>query len=266
MKKNVSILFVFLLVFVIKLKAQDPLMLFARNLIDFQNHQIRKWLDNEKDKYYQYANLRPAFNAFAGSDASLLSTTFRGLGSYSDWNLVFGYPFLVGSSNTKFLILPRTGVFWKKFRFANNLISGLDTTINRTVFAIDNDPNKDFGSGFFSYGKTKLVVPTYRINPEFGASIDVGEQAIGITVGPVLDIALGAKFKQKYKENGQKKKNVVRGNDNLNVNTIQYGISAAIITPFIQIYGAYMLNSFFKEDKGPSVNVFEFGLNFTFLK
>ncbi len=247
--------------------AQDPFMMISRHLVNFQNQKVQKLLTEKKDKYYQYSNLRPSYNAFVGEDSKLLTTTFKGFGSLSEWNLVLSYPVLLGSGNTKFLFLPRTGVLWKKFRFANPLIAYLDTSLDKTVFYVNNDLNKDYGSGFFSYGKTKLVATTLRINPELGISIDLDdENAFGITVGPVLDVLLGAKYKQKYIENNQKKKEVIRGNDNLNINPFQYGISAAIMTPWIEIYGAYFLNNFFRENYGPSVNLFELGLSFAFIK
>jgi len=248
------------------LKAQEPFMMFSKNMVDFQNQPFKKFLPEEKNKYYQFSNLRPTYNFFIGEDAQWMSTTFKGFGSISEWNLVLGYPFTIGKNKVKFLILPRTGVLWKKFRFSKNLVPSLDTTMEKTVFSINNDPTKDFGRGFFSYGKTKLIVPTYRFNPEFGISIDVGDQAIGITTGPVLDLTLNAKFKQKYRQDGQKKKEVVRGNEKLNVNPFQYGISAAIMTPWIEIFGVYMLSPFFKENKGPSVSQIELGLSFLFIK
>lgn len=247
--------------------AQDPFMMISRNLANLQNQQFQKLLPEKKAKYYQYSNLRPTYNAFIGEDSKLLTTTFKGLGSLSEWNLVVGYPILLGSNNTKFLFLPRTGVLWKKFRFANPLIAYLDTSLDKTVFYVNNNLNRDYGSGFFSYGKTKIVATALRINPELGISIDLEEESsIGITVGPVLDVLLGAKYKQKYKENNQKKKEVIKGNNNLNFNTFQYGISTAIMTPWVEIYGAYFLNNFFKENYGPSVNVFEFGFSLNFIK
>lgn len=246
-------------------KTQDVFFLFSRNLTDFQNLPIQKLFPEKKFKYLEYTNLRPAYNVFSGEDSKLLATTFKGLGSLSEWNLVLGYPFLIGNKNTKFLILPRVGVLWKKFRFANPLIAYLDTSLNKTVFYMNNNINRDYGKGFFSYGKTKLVAPFLRINPELGVSFDIEEKYLGFTLGPVLDILLDAKYKQKYIENNQKKKEIIKGNNQLNINSYQYGLSAAIMTPWLDIYGAYFFNNFFKENHGPSVKTFELGLNFSFI-
>jgi hypothetical protein len=183
----------------------------------------------------------------------------------------------------KFVIFPRAGVFWKKARFANPLISYFDTSLHKTIFYANINPNRDYGREWFSYGKSKLVVTTLRINPEIGLSwgtrsrytsswdsdsldspsVESDTATVGgpvrFTVGPVLDILLGAKHKQKYLENGQKEKDVIRGNEYLNVNPLQYGISAAIKFYAIEIYGAYFLNNFFKKHYGPSVKLLELG-------
>jgi hypothetical protein len=227
-------------------------------------HDTSKNDTSKKKMYLSFTNLRPSYHFFIGEDAKLLSTTIKGLGSFSEWNLVVGNPFVIGKQKTKLLCLPRLGFLWKKFRFSQPLFFYSDTT--KTFFALDTSSVKNFGKGFFSYGKTKLVVPTFRLNPEIGISIDVGEKAIGITTGPVIDILLGAKFKQKYKIEDCKKKNVFKGNDLFNINPIQYGMSLAIMTPWVDVYGTYMFSNFFKNGKGPKVKALEIGFIFSFLK
>ncbi len=256
----------FLLHSIFYLKAQETQQLYVEDSIVIEMDTLKKGKGKDKGKYLYYTYLRPSYNAFVGKDSDLMNTTFKGIGSLTEWNLVISYPFVFGNAKYKFLILPRTGVLWKKFRFAKNLVPNMDTTLNRTVFSIDSDLTKDYGSGFFSYGKTKLVVPTFRVNPELGISMDIEEKAIGITVGPVLDIALGVKYKQKFKQNGQKKKEVQKGNDKFNINSIQCGVSAAVMTPWVQFYGAYIMNPFFKPDKGPVLNTFEFGVILPFIR
>lgn len=243
--------------------AQDTIPNFIENdSLDFE----KKIKTKKKLTYLHYTHLRPSYNSFIGEDAKLMTTTFKGLGSLSEWNLVLSYPFLVGKKATKFLILPRAGFLWKKFRFANPLITYWDTTTDKTVFYVNNDLKRDYGNSFFSYGKTKLVVSTFRVNPEMGVSFDIEEKSIGITVGPVLDVLLRPKYKQKYTVEGQKKKEVLKGNQYLNVNPIQYGVSAALMTPWADIYGAYFFNNFFTNNHGPKVRLLEFGIIFSFLQ
>lgn len=247
----------------IKLTAQETVFFTSKDLINYQNQYSLlynpKILSSKKKIYYEFTNIRPAFNAFRGEDSYLLRTSMNGFGSLSEWNLVLGFPFAIGEKKIKFLILPRTGFLWKKFRFANPLIPQLDTFLNKTIFQMNTNPNKDFGKGFFSYGKTKLVLSTFRINPELGIAIDFNEQAIGITAGPVMDILISSKYKQKFIENTQKKKVIIKDNNLLNINFIQYGISAAIMSPWIDIYGAYFFSPFFKANHGPNVKAFELG-------
>jgi hypothetical protein len=194
------------------------------------------------------------YNFFIGDDAEMMQTTIKGFGSinntgYMDAQVAFPFN---KEKKTGFFATAGLGVYYKKFRFRDNLI--LTPTANGVTVSED---NPDFYTdGFFSYSKSKLVVFTTTIQPELG--FRAGGFAIG--VAPRVDFSLGAKHKRKYTENGENLKFKNTGIDAYDVNPIQLGVNVRVGGMKVGVEAAYMFSPFFVSEFSPQVQTVSVGL------
>jgi len=215
---------------------------------------------------------RITFNNFRGGDRDSLPLTYAGLGSMSGW-LVFDnwhIPvealFMTGPSGG-ITIGSGIGFIAKKYRFQDPWIidnrirdwsSGVETITqpnpDQLVIQRDNNPEHIYANpvAFFSPDKSKLVLSYLRVPLTLGyrvANVANNEDKFNIQVGGFMDVLLGAKHKRKFEEDGRREKAVIRGNDRLLTEPIQFGVMGRLdFGKKFGIYAATMLSDFFRPD------------------
>lgn len=205
-----------------------------------------------------------SYNFFLGNDADAFSTTINGFGSG------FIFDIFTGRYSVDFLtfgceavnISLGAGLAISKYRFSENLI--FEKTNDEVIAVIDPNPDHDYGTGFFSYGKSKLVYGSVY----FPVNLNISVKELYFSAGVLLDRYVSGKFKLKYKEN-DKKQIIVERNNTFNdffLNKTKYGINALIMhkPTGLGLGFTYMFTPFFEEDKGPSINETRVSLTYDF--
>ena len=194
-----------------------------------------------------------SYNFFVGPDAEDFRTTINGFGSGFLDLFSFRASTDVVTLGTRDVFLSLgAGIAISKYKFSENLIiSHEDGFVN---WEVDPDPSHDYGSGFFSYGKSKLVSTTltFPVNMNF----DVGD--FFLSAGITYDRYLTGKLKRKFKVNGSKEKVVVK-NDQFNdfpVNRDKLGLGFMVMhkPSGLNIGVTYMTTPYFREGFGPEIN------------
>ena len=195
-----------------------------------------------------------SYNFFTGADADDFRTTIKGFGSGFMLDFFSArYSSDVFTLGTRDVFLSfGAGVAISKYRFSENLI--IDNEAGVVTWGVDPDPTHDYGTGFFSYGKSKLVSTTviFPVNLNF----DVGD--FFISAGGTYDHYLTGKLKRKFKVDGDKQKVVVK-NDSFNdypVNRHKFGLGFMIMhkPSKLNVGATYMVTPYFKENLGPELN------------
>lgn len=204
-----------------------------------------------------------AYNFFVGDDAEDFQTSINGFGSGFLLDIFTGrYSIdLISIGWDVFNLSAGAGVAISKYRFAEDII--LEKTANDYInWYIDDDPDHDYGSGFFSYGKSKLVTGSAY----FPAHLNLSLGKLFFSAGALVDVYVSGKHKRKFKDDGSKKKIVIRNDDfnNYNLNKTKYGVNALILhkASGVGVGFTYMLTPFFQEGKGPDLN--EVRVSFTY--
>jgi hypothetical protein len=195
-----------------------------------------------------------SYNFFLGDDNDDFSTTINGFGSgflLDAFSGRFSRDFIsIGTDDVN--ITFGAGVAISKYRFSEDLIFNNDEGVFN--YSFDNNPSHDYGSGFLSYGKSKLVVGSVI----FPVNLNVSIGEFLISAGGTIDQYLSGKHKRKFKDNGEKTKVVIQ-NDDFNdfpINKTKAGIGAMIMhkNTGLNIGFTYMLTPFFKDQRGPDLN------------
>lgn len=195
-----------------------------------------------------------SYNFFVGPDAEDFRTTIKGFGSgfLLDFYSARASVDVIELGTRDFFLSAGAGIAISKYRFSENLI--LENTENGVDYYIDPNPDHDYGTGFFSYGKSKLVSTTviFPVN----LNIDLGD--FWLSAGGTVDIYLTAKHKRKFKTDDSKQKVVIK-NDSFNdfpVNRVKYGVGAVLAHKHsrVNVGFTYILTPFFEEDLGPEIN------------
>lgn len=196
------------------------------------------------------------YNFFVGPDAKLMQTTAKGLGS---WNMT-GYMSLnlarpMNEEKKSGLFFGGgLGVYYKKFRFKNNLVL---QKVGDILVATPDNPDW-YSDGFFSYSKSKLVLFTTTLQPEIGFFTSDRKFAIGIA--PRVDFTLGAKHKRKYTVNDEKIKFKDTGIKDYDINPIQIGVNVRVGSLKFGVEASYMISPFFASAGSPQVQVVSVGI------
>lgn len=195
-----------------------------------------------------------SYNFFVGPDSEDFRTTIRGFGSgflldfYSartSWDM-----FTLGTHNAYLSV--GAGLAISKYRFAENLVIGEEDGI--VTWEIDPNPAHDYGDGFFSYGKSKLVSTTFIV--PVNLNFDLGDFVIA--AGGTYDLFLAGKLKRKFEVDGERQKIVTR-NERFNdfpISRHKLGLSFMIMhqPSGLNIGATYMTTPYFKDNSGPEIN------------
>jgi hypothetical protein len=196
-----------------------------------------------------------SYSFFTGPDASNFHTSINGFGSgILDILGIRASSDIISVGTERFYISAGAGFAVTKFRLAQNLIFlGPQSSI---AFCIpDPDRTHDYGGGFFSYGKSKLITTSFYFPVDINMA--VGKNVL-VTAGGYMDINLTARYKIKYLVGEDKVKEIIRSSEfrNLNPNTIKFGVNFTILHKKLG-YGlsaSYSLSPFFKSGLGPDIH------------
>lgn len=194
-----------------------------------------------------------AYNFFTGPDAEDFSTTIKGFGSGFFFDLFTGRYSIdivqLGDKVTNFSL--GAGLAVNKFRFSENLV--ISKNGDMIEYFSDTVVNHDYGTGFFSYGKSKLVYASVFFPVYFNLTL----KNVNFSLGVFLDQYITGKLKRKYKENGDKTVELVKNKEfnDFFLNKTKYGIDTAIKhnKSGVGLGFTYMLTPFFDKAHGPEI-------------
>lgn len=138
---------------------------------------------------------------------------------------------------------------FNNFMFDENIT--LREVDNQTVFFYDQE--RDFQ-------KTKLAMSSVNLPLMLMLKFknSRGKEAFTIGAGGFVGHRLGSHTKVKYPDGGRNRKDKDRGNFNLT--DVQYGTNFIVGFGPLQLFGKYNMNPLFRDNRGPDVNVFSFGI------
>lgn len=194
-----------------------------------------------------------SYNFFTGPDNDDFTTTIHGFGSgflLDGSGRVSKDIVQLGTNKANLTI--GLGASLMKYRFSENIVFGNEN--DEFSYFIDNDPDHDYGSGFFSYGKSKLV--TLNFFTPVSLNFHLGDFMISGT--GLAEFYLNGKHKRKFKNEGERVKTVIR-NDEFNdfpINKTKLGVGALFLhkPTGVNLGFTYMVTPFFKENQGPEIN------------
>jgi hypothetical protein len=196
-----------------------------------------------------------SYNFFTGPDAGNFSGSIRGFGSgvLDLFDLRASADF-VQIGTDKLFLSAGAGFAVLKYRLAKNLVFlGPQSSI---AFCVpDPDPSHDYGSGFFSYGKSKIITTSFYFPVDLNLSL--GKNVI-FCAGGYLDHNLTARYKAKYRVGEDKVTEVIRSAEfrKFYPSTTKFGVSGAIYHRKwnVGIAASYSLTPFFKPGMGPDIH------------
>ena len=113
-----------------------------------------------------------------------------------------------------------------------------------------------------SFKKSKLTYSTLNVPVNFSLQFknQNGKEGFNISAGGFAGYRLGAHTKLKYQEGDKTRKDKER--DSFNLEDFQYGATFSVGYRDLQLFGKYNLNSIFKDNRGPDMQVVSFGFRF----
>jgi len=157
----------------------------------------------------------------------------------------------IGGSNSPFYIRGGLELAFNNFMFDRNVYLADVNSISTVV------PEPENGRNF---QKSKFTYSTLNVPLDLSLQFrdKKGKESFKLSAGGFAGYRLGAHTKLKYQDNGNTIKDKDRGNFNLQ--DFQYGLNASIGYRDIELFGKYNLNSLFKENRGPDMQVVSFGV------
>jgi hypothetical protein len=195
------------------------------------------------------------YNFFTGPDAGNFTTSINGFGSgILDLLGMRTSADIISMGTDRFYLSAGVGFAFTKFRLAKNLVFlGPQSSI---AFCIpDPDPTHDYGSGFFSYGKSKIITTSLYFPVDLNLAI--GKNML-FTAGGYLDLNATARYKMKYRVGENKVTEIIRSEEfrKLNPSTVKFGLNASIFHKKLG-YGlsaSWSLTPFFATGMGPDIH------------
>ncbi|WP_187260641.1 porin family protein [Pontibacter beigongshangensis] len=156
----------------------------------------------------------------------------------------------VGGKSSPFYIASGLEFAFNNYMFDKNYVIEEDVN-DVTYFRKANDIN---------YQKSKLTHSSVNLPlvPMLKFKRANGKEGFNIGAGGFVGYRLGSHSKLKYSQDGSTEKDKVRSNYNLN--DFHYGLTGVIGYGNLELFARYNMNSLFKENRGPKMNVISFGL------
>lgn len=146
------------------------------------------------------------------------------------------------------------GLTWYHYNFKGSYTLNTNVPFQSSLF----DSTKNFSRNRFNmcYVNVPLMLEYNSNNNDAGRSFHVaGGMQVGYNV-------FKNKLKQRYEENGQTEKRVIK--DDFNVNPFRIDAMARVGYGSFSIFGTYSLTSLFEKEKGPVFYPFTAGIHFNF--
>lgn len=222
--------------------------LFATNLVSGQGFQFRVLKNTRSDWGLSY-------NFFHGDNVDDFRTSIKGFGSgflLDAFTGRYSKDIIYLGTNDVHLTLG-AGVALSKYKFSEPLI--FEEADGDFGYRIDDDPTHEYGNGFFSNDKSKLVVGTFTF-PAY-LNFDIG--SMYISAGGMLDLFLSGKHKLKYTVDGKRQTEVIKNEDfnDFPINKTKWGVGGMIMhkPSGVNVGITYMLTPFFKDNSAfPEMN------------
>lgn len=200
-----------------------------------------------------WAGLEFGLNNYVNSDWSMnISPSYMDLNTSRSWN--FNLNFLeygLGLGTDKIGLVTGLGLEWMNYHFdGNNVI------IENAAGFIEEFPI----AGAVDKAKFQTTYLTAPLLLEF--QIPAGKKRVYISGGVIGGVKLGAKTKVVYRESGDKQKDKVK--DDFNLNALRYGFTARLGYRNLKLFANYYPVSLFESGKGTGEDQlypFAIGLN-----
>ncbi|MFC2097576.1 outer membrane beta-barrel protein, partial [Bacteroidota bacterium] len=143
------------------------------------------------------------------------------------------------------------GLEFNHYSFSDGVT--LSNVNNKTIATIDNS---------IDYKKNRLgtLYLTIPLLMEFQIPVSGEHKRIYVSAGVVGGVRLISRNVQKYKVSGDKVKNKIK--DDFNLEGFRYGLTARIGYGDFGAFATYSLTPLFKENRGPELYPFTFGVTF----
>jgi len=157
----------------------------------------------------------------------------------------------IGNSNSPLYIRGGLELAFNNFMFERNVY--LADSNGVAMFLQEPESGRNFEKSKFTYS-------TINVPVDFSLQFKdkKGKDSFIISAGGFAGYRLGAHTKLKYQADGKTFKDKERGSFNLE--NFQYGLTASIGYRDLQLFAKYNLNSLFKENRGPDMQVLSFGI------
>ena len=214
--------------------------------------------EKKKNKFKgHWAGLEFGINNFIDNKFSMTRTEgeeFMDLNTGHSWNINWNMKqYSIGFGTDRLGLITGIGLEFNNYHFdGDNNIQELDGNI-----AIKNDyPG--------SLNKSKLKTTFLRVPLLLELQLLDAKRSkrIHISAGIIGGLKLGSHSKVIYKVDGNKQKDKIR--DDFNINPLRYGLTARVGYRALNIFGNYYLTPFFEKDDDPELYPVSIGLSLAF--
>ena len=214
--------------------------------------------EKKKNKFKgHWAGLEFGINNFIDNKFSMTRTEgeeFMDLNTGHSWNINWNMKqYSIGFGTDRLGLITGIGLEFNNYHFdGDNNIQELDGNI-----AIKNDyPG--------SLNKSKLKTTFLRVPLLLELQLLDAKRSkrIHISGGIIGGLKLGSHSKVIYKVDGNKQKDKIR--DDFNINPLRYGLTARVGYRALNIFGNYYLTPFFEKDDDPELYPVSIGLSLAF--
>ncbi len=203
-----------------------------------------------------WAGLEMGLNNYVNGDFSMVvDPDYMDLNTSRSWNFNLNFmEYGFGLGTDKVGLVTGLGLEWSNYHFdGNNIIEENPATGRIEEMAI---------GGAVEKAKLQTTFLTAPLLLEF--QIPVGKKRVFVSGGVIGGVKLGSKTKVVYTDSGDKQKDKVK--DDFNLNALRYGFTGRIGYRNIKLYANYYPVALFETGKGPvGDNLYPFAVGLTLL-
>lgn len=200
---------------------------------------------------YGFRALEWGINGFADGYSPVLRDELQWLDlrQARSWNFNLNLVQLSLGLGTRYVgLVTGMGLMFNNYHFSGRIIP----TVENGITVPD--------SSLCAYPMNKNKIRTFGLGIplllEF--NIPIRHNTLFCAVGAIGEVRLHTKTNVEYSVDGDEKK--IRDNNDLNISTLKYSLTARVGTEHIYLFCNYSPMSFFEPNKGPKVNAFSVGL------
>ncbi|MEE4197714.1 MAG: outer membrane beta-barrel protein [Bacteroidales bacterium] len=215
------------------------------------------WEDDDRFKG-SWSGFSMGLSNFVDQDFSISRSgddEFMDLNTGKSWNMNLNIAqYSVNLVNNKFGLVTGLGLEFNYYRFDRE--NSIQKDLNGVIINQDLPDTWNIEKSKFSttYATLPILLEVHTSSSS--------HKGIVFAAGVIGGAKLGSNTKVVYKEDGDKKKDKVRNDYNLN--PFRYGITARLGVGDWLVYGTYYLTPLFEKDKGPELYPISVGLALSF--